>query len=159
MSGNLGVALSTAVATSTFTATTNDPLGYTLGLQASTNPAMKSGSYSIPDYSTTTAPSTWSVGSNTSAFGFSVYGTNVVGGTSTWGTSATGCANTSSTTISTTLKYYGFYTTATTTTKDTATTTPSGDVTTVCYAVAQGTGYYIPAGTYTATITGTATSQ
>ncbi len=154
MSTNLGVATNVAVGTTTWNVKTNSSTGYTLTLAASTNPAMKSGSNSISDYATTTNPSLWSVGANTSKFGFSVNGTDV--NTTTWGT-GNFCNGASTSTVSTTLKYYGFYTTATTTASRAATTTTSGIDTNVCYAVEQN-GFYIPSGVYTATITATATT-
>ncbi len=154
MSNSLGVSSHTAVATSTFTVATNNAIGYTLALNASTNPAMKSGSNYVSDYATTTNPSTWSVASGDARFGFSAFGNDV--NTTTWGTGSF-CNGAATSTISTTLKYYGFYTNATTTATRASTTTPSGVTTTVCYAVQQN-NTYIPSGTYTATITGTATT-
>ncbi len=153
MSNSLGVSVNTAVATTTWNVKTNNALGYTLGVQASTNPAMQSGSNTVKDYATTTMPSTWSV-SNDAKFGFSVLGTDVT--TATWGT-GTYCNAAATSTISTTLKYYGLYTTATTVASRSSTTTPSGVDTTVCYAVEQN-NVYIPSGTYQATVTATATT-
>jgi hypothetical protein len=154
MSTMLGVSTNIAVGTTTFTVATNDPNGYTLGLSASTNPAMKAGSLIIADYATTTMPTLWSVTSGDARFGYSVFGTDV--NTSTWGTGSF-CNGAATSTVPTLLKYYGFYTNATTTASRAATTTPAGVVTTVCYA-AQQNGTYIAGGTYTATITGTATA-
>jgi hypothetical protein len=153
MSRNLGVTASTAVASTTWNVKTNNNLGYALTLAASTNPALKSGTDYVDDYSTTTMPSLWSVTSGTSKFGFSVLGTDV--NTSTWGTDAGNDCINGAHTPSATAKYYGFYTTATTTATRAATTTPSGVDTIVCYAVEQN-GTYIPSGVYTATITATA---
>jgi hypothetical protein len=158
MSTNLGVAQNTAVGTSTFTVATNDPNGYTFTLAASTFPAMQSGSNNVTDYATTTSPTIWSVPATTALFGFSVIGSDITPSGSYWG-SGSFCNGAASSTISTTLKYTGFYNVATTTAKNTSTTTQTGDNTIVCYAVAQGTSYYIPGGTYTATITGTATAN
>lgn len=153
MSTNIGVTSNSAIATTTWNVKTNNSAGYSLTLAASTNPAMQSGGNRIEDYSTTTATSLWSVASGQAKFGFSVYGTDV--STATWGTAGTQCGATS--TPSTTLKYSGFYTTATTTATRSSTTTFAGIDTTVCYAVQQN-NYYIPSGTYTATITATATT-
>jgi len=154
MSTNLSLSQNTAVATSTFTVNTNDSLGYTFQLAASTNPAMQSGSNKIPDFPTTT-PQLWTsgIGSVDSRFGFSVIGNNITGAAGYWGTGSY-CNGASTSTISTTLKYFGFYTTATTTAKNSSTTTPSGNATIVCYAVNQN-NVFIPGGTYTASITGT----
>jgi hypothetical protein len=154
MSRSLGVADHTAVGTTTWTVATNNALGYYLTLAASTNPAMQSGSNTIKDYSTTSMPSTWSVSSGDARFGFSVIGTDV--NTTTWGTGSF-CNGAATSTISTTLKYYGHYTVATTVATRSSTTTPSGVDTTVCHAVEQN-GFYIPSGVYQATITATATT-
>jgi hypothetical protein len=153
MSTDLGVSANTAVATTTWNVKTNNVLGYTLGLAASTNPAMQSGAAIIKDYSTTSMPSTWSV-TNDAKFGFSVLGTDVA--TATWGT-GNFCNGAATSSISTTLKYYGLYTVATTVASRTSTTTTSGTNTTVCYAVEQN-NVYIASGTYTATVTATATT-
>ncbi len=155
MSTNLSVTQNTAVATSTFTVSTNDNIGYTFQLAASTNSAMQSGGNKIADFPTTT-PQTWTsgIGNPDARFGFSVIGSDLAGPASWWG-SGSYCNGASTSTISTTLKYFGFYTTATTTSKNSSTTTPSGDTTIVCYAVNQN-NTYIPSGTYTASITGTA---
>jgi hypothetical protein len=148
-----------AVGTTTFNVVTNDNNGYTLGVSASTRPAMTTGGLSIADYSTTTNPSTWSVASGDARFGFSATGTDV--NTSTWGTgnlcSSAGTATTGTSSVSTTLKYYGFYTTATTVASRAATTTPGGINTGICYAVQQN-NFFISPGTYQAVITGTATA-
>jgi hypothetical protein len=154
MSTSLGVSTNIAVATTTWNVKTNDSNGYTLGLSASTNSAMQSGGNRIADYATTSIPSLWSVASGNAKFGFSVTGTDVT--TATWGTGSF-CNGAATSTVSTTLKYYGFYTTATTTASRSSTTTPSGVDTTVCTAVEQN-GFYIPSGTYTATLTATATA-
>ncbi len=156
MSTNLGVAQDTAVGTSTFTVETNDGNGYTLSLAASTNPAMKSGSNSISDFPNANSPELWSSGlpSSGAVFGFSVLGNDVSPSGGYWG-SGSYCNGNGTSTISTTLKYTGFSTTGTTTAASSSTTTPAGDSTVVCYAVQQN-NFYIPAGSYTANITGTA---
>ncbi len=156
LSTNLGVSQSVAVGTTTWNVKTNDGSGYTLGLAASTNPAMQfSPTVTVDDYSTTTMPSAWSVGANAAKFGFTVFGTDVT--TGTWGTGSF-CNGTATSTVSSTLNYYGFYTTATTVAARAATTTPTGIDTTVCYAVQQGSNFFIPAHIYTATIQATATA-
>jgi hypothetical protein len=146
-----------AVGTTTFTVINTDNNGYTLGLSASTRPAMTSGGLSIPDYSTTTNPSSWSVASGDARFGFSATGTDVsssIWGSGTFCNASTGVATS---TVSSSLKYYGFYTTATTVATRASSTTPGGDNTIVCYAVQQNNFFVTPA-TYQAVITGTATA-
>ena len=154
MSNSLGVSVNVAVATTTWNIKTNSGLGYAMTVAASTNPAMKSGSLYVDDYSTTTMPSTWSVASGAAKFGFTATGTDV--STATWGT-GNYCNGSATSTVNTTKKYYGFHTTATTTSTRASTTTPSGIDTTICYAVEQN-GMYIGSGVYTATITATATT-
>ncbi len=155
MSTSLGVSANTAVATTTWNVKTNSAGGYTLGLQASTNPAMQTGGgITIDDFATSSGPQLWSVSSGNAKFGFSVYGTDV--SSAKWG-AGTSCTGAATSTVSTVLKYSGFYTTATTTAQRTSTTTTAGIDTTVCYAVEQN-GFYIPSGLYTATITATATT-
>lgn len=155
MSTALGVAQDTAVGTTTWNVKTNNAAGYTLALRASTAPAMQATttSNSIPDYGTATT-TTWDVTSGNSAFGYSVFGTGV--STGAWGTGTT-CG--SATHVpSATLKYKGFTTSDFTVLTRTSTTTTAGIDTTVCYAVEQDT-FYIPSGTYQATITATATAS
>ena len=152
MSTALGVSQSTAIGTTTWTVNTNDSAGYTLGINATTSPAMQSGASTIADYQTG-APNTWSVTSGTAAFGYSVFGTDSPTGTWGTGTQCAGAADTNSTT----LKYKGFTTSPFVVAQRAATTTPTGISTTVCYAVQQN-NFYVPSGTYTATIVATATA-
>lgn len=155
MSNNLGVAINTAIATTTWNVKTNNALGYTLTLSASTDPAMRvSPTVYVEDFPEIVTPALWStLPSATTGFGYSAYGTDV--STGTWGTGAN-CGATS--TPSTSLKYAGFVTgTGITVATRSATTTTSGIDTTVCYAVEQK-GVYLDSGTYTSTITATATT-
>ncbi len=154
MSRSIGVAADTAVASTTWTVRTNNITGYNLTLKATSSPAMKNNASStvyVSDFSTTT-PTTWSVPSASSSFGFSAYGTDV--NTTTWGTG--GDCQASAHTPSATLKYSAFTTSTSSVVATRAYTTPyAGIATVVCYAVGQNT-YYIPSGTYTATIVATA---
>jgi hypothetical protein len=154
MSATLGVAQNSAVGTTTWTVITNDVAGYTLSVNATNTPAMKTGSASVADYQTTGTPNTWSVSSGNAAFGYSAFGTDVP--TGTWGTGALCSGASGPNATSTTLKYEGFTTSPFQVASRAATTTPSGIATTVCYAVEQN-NVFIPSGTYTATIVATAT--
>lgn len=154
MSTSLGVAANTAIATTTWNVKTNNNLGYSLTVAASTNPAMQvSATQVINDFASST-PALWStLPSGRSEFGYSAFGTDV--STATYGTGSS-CGATS--TPSTSLKYRGFTTSASPTIATrSATTTPSGIDTTICYAVEQK-NVYIASGLYTATITATATT-
>jgi hypothetical protein len=167
MSNYLGVTNNTAIGSSTFRVITNDTDGYTLGVKASTNPAMQTGSDIIDDVATTTSPLLWAaaVGTGEAKFGFSVFSTSSAADVNTtkWGTASAGgqsCSEATST-PSTSLKYSGFYTWAgagTTTATRAATTTTTGSHIVICYAVEQDT-FFIPSGIYTATITGTAVAN
>ncbi|HRH26111.1 MAG TPA: hypothetical protein PLF31_01415 [Candidatus Paceibacterota bacterium] len=148
MSRNLGVAADTAIATTTWNVKTNNALGYALYVKSTSTPAMNSGSNSIPNYQTG-SPNTWTV-TAASAFGYSAFGTDVP--TGTWGTGSTcGAAHVPSAT----LNYKGFTTSDFSVATRAATTTTAGVDTTICYAVEQDT-FYIPSGTYIATIVATA---
>jgi hypothetical protein len=160
MSTAIGLAQNTAVATSTFTVTTNDYLGYTLKLNASsTLPAMTSASSSIPDATATPTQYPGVVPAASSTFAFSAYSTNTTDvPAATWETGghATGCAN-GANTPSATLKYRGFNGgTGITVASNTSTTTTAGTPIVVCYMAAQN-GVYIPSGSYNATVTATVT--
>ncbi len=154
MSTNLGVATHVAVATTTWTVITNNGTGYNFSVQASTQPAMQSGGNSVTDYHTGN-PSIWTPTTTFAYFGYSATGTRV--STATWGT-GNFCNGASTSTVGASLKYKGFTTSAAQVLNHTATTTPSGDFTTICYAVEQK-DTFLPSGTYTATITATATAN
>jgi hypothetical protein len=153
MSTNLGIAANTAVATSTWNVKTNNNLGYSLAVRASTLPAMQASSTAlIPDYQTG-VPALWNVVPGTAGFGYSVYGVDV--STGTWGSGSSCSAATS--TPNATLKYRGFTTSDYVIAIHNSTTTPTGADSNLCYAVEQD-NFYINSGTYTATITATATT-
>jgi hypothetical protein len=149
MSQSLGVTNNTAIATTTWNVKTNSSSGYALYVKATSSPAMNSGSNSIPNYQTG-APDTWTVTSAT-AFGYSAFGTDTP--TGTWGTGSS--CGASAHVPSASLKYKGFTTSDFSVATRSSTTTTTGVDTTVCYAVEQDT-FYIPSGTYIATIVATA---
>ena len=152
MSTDLGVSQDTAVGTTTWNVKTNNSAGYTLAVRATSTPAMQSPTNSIADYQTG-SPNTWSVSSGNAAFGYSAFGTDV--NTGTWG-SASVCS-TGAHVPNSSLNYKGFTTSDFTIASRAATTTTAGINTSVCYAVEQDT-FYIPSGTYKATIIATATA-
>jgi hypothetical protein len=120
---------------------------------------MQNASSSVDDYSTATT-TTWLVPAQSAAFGFSAYGEDVTAvPTTPWGTVGAGlCASsTNSHAPSTSLKYLGFTTNASSPeiARRSATTTFAGSTTTVCFAVEQNQ-FFIPSGSYTATIIATA---
>lgn len=158
MSTAITVAQNTATASTTFRVATNDYLGYTLKLNASSSaPAMQSASSTIPDVTTTPTLYASLIPANTYGFGFSVYSTSSPSdvATSTWGTQVSGCSN-GTNVPSATLKYRGFSgNTQITIASNAATTTIAGNAIVVCYVAAQNNSF-IPSGSYTATITATA---
>jgi hypothetical protein len=159
MSQSLGITANTAIATSSWTVITNSSAGYTVAVKASTDPAMQTGGGDVvADYTEAVSgtPDTWSVPSGAAEFGYSAFSSSGRVATTTWGT-GTQCSSTANV-PSTTLKYIDFDTSDRTIASHTATTTPSGDSISLCYAVEQD-GFLIADGTYTATITATATTQ
>lgn len=156
MSTIMGVAANSAIGTTTWTVITNNALGYTLAVNATSTPAMQATTTSttIADYQTG-APNTWSVTSGNAAFGYSAFGTDVP--TGTWGTGAICSGAGGPNATSTTLKYKGFTTSPFTVATRSATTTTTGVSTTVCYGAEQN-NFFIPSGTYQATIVATATT-
>ena len=161
LSPGISISQNTSVATSTFVVSTNDYLGYSLNLTASTTaPAMQSASSSIPDVTVTPTLYSSLIPANSYGFGFSAYSTTSPSNvpTGTWGTQTTGCANGAGV-PSTGLLYRGFAgNTPILVASNSSTTTPAGTAVVVCYVVGQNNSY-IPSGSYTATITATATTK
>lgn len=156
MSPNISMSANGSIGSTAWTVRTNSPTGYTLALKASASPALVSGANSFADYTEAVngTPEVWSVPSGNKEFGFSVYGTDVAGGTPVWGTGA-GCG--SSGTPLGTMRYVGFETTDKTVSSTSTVTPVAGSTTNVCFAAEQD-GIYAASGTYTATITATATT-
>ncbi len=155
---NLGISNNTAIASTTWNVKTNDPSGYSLFIKnASTTPALKGVPSTIgnfADYTQTVSevPDTWAVDSNTYQFGYSVYGTDV--STGTYGNDVTcGAAGVPGGT----LKYRYASTTNILAATRSSTTTTAGINTVACWAAGQN-GVYAPGGSYSATITATATA-
>lgn len=147
-------ATSTGGGNSPWTVKTNDTDGWTFTVAASQNPALQSATRKIDNWQPSTSTS-WHA-TNTAAFGFAVFGDDVR--TDSWGTD-TNCTSTESGKPSTTLFWRGFNSTnAVTVVTSNATTSAAGSNIYLC-AVAEQNQYYIADGTYTATITGTATQQ
>ncbi|MBP9771685.1 MAG: hypothetical protein KBD16_02050 [Candidatus Pacebacteria bacterium] len=155
MSQNLGVSADTAVGSAVWNVKTNNAAGYTLAVKATTSPALASGANSVADYTPAVAatPETWSVSSGTAEFGFSAFGTHI--STGTWGTDSDCIA--AAHVPSAGLKYRDFDTSDITIGTSAATTTTAGIDSTVCFAAEQD-GFYIPSGTYQATVVATATT-
>lgn len=158
MEPSISLTSNKSIGTSSWSVATNSNTGYSLAVKASTNPALKNGTTDqFTDYTEATpdTPETWSVSSGQKEFGYSAYGTDVLD--ATWGTH-NDCGNTSTGVVSTGSKYLGFSTTDFTIATHSGVTTPSGVVTNICFAAEQN-GVYAQSGSYTATITATATAS
>lgn len=154
----LSTTQNSAVGSATWTVTTNNQAGYTLDVEASTDPALQDSgtSESFADYSEAVAgtPETWSV-SSAYEFGFSARGSDVP--TGTWGTDTDCIAG--SDVPSAALNWRGFDgTTDIEIASASSETGTSGTASTLCVATEQDS-VFAPSGTYTATITATATVQ
>jgi hypothetical protein len=154
----LSTTQNSAVGSATWTVTTNNQAGYTLDVEASTDPALQDSgtSETFADYTEGTpgTPDTWSV-SSAYEFGFSGYGTDVP--TGTWGTDTDCIAG--SDVPSAALNWRGFDgTTDIEIASASSETGTSGTASTLCVATEQE-GIFAPSGTYQATITATATVQ
>ncbi len=141
-----------------WTVTTDDPLGYTLALSASTDPALTSSDDGFSNYITAsvgTPDFIWSVAADHSEFGFTPEGSDI---TSTYKDDGSNCATGSLDTgsrcwdsITTTQKIIASASSA---------NNPTGTGTTVRLRAEVGTSHGgQKAGNYTATITGTAIAQ
>lgn len=74
-----GVSGGTANGSTTFTVITDSPSGYSVGLKAASDPALKSISYSFANYTADSNPDyTWSIAATSSEFGFSPEGSDIV---------------------------------------------------------------------------------
>ena len=157
MAPNISIVANGSIGSAVWTVVTNAALGYTLAVHDSTDPALKQGAVdSFANYTETVlgTPEVWSVGSGAKEFGYSAFGTDSA--TATWGT-GTSCGSAGAPTG--TEKYQGFAATPTDKTIATrAVVTPvAGIATTICFA-AQQNAIFASSGTYTATITATATT-
>lgn len=154
MSPNMGAGVSSSIGSSSWLVKTNNTAGYKLDVKASASPALVSGANSFADYTEASngVPEVWSVPSGAKEFGYSAYGNDTA--TATWGTGA-GCGGSGAPLG--TMKYVGFETTDKTIATVGTPTPYAGTTTNICFAVEQDT-IYAPAGTYTATITATATT-
>jgi hypothetical protein len=151
---NLSTSQNSAVGSTTWVVTTNNDLGYTLSLSATSFDALRTASGTKFTDVASTTPAAWSV-SNAYKFGFSVLGPHV--NTSIFGTD-TDCVN-GANVPSATLLWRGFAsTTPIAVASSSAVTQTTGTSTTMCVATEQN-GVFAPSGTYNATITATAVTN
>lgn len=173
MSPNLGITANSSTGYSSWIVKTNNTAGYKLDVKSLTDPALKSGvTNNLADYTETAGtcsnvahttkatcvgaeiwtptPETWSISSSTKEFGYSAYGPDVP---VKWGTTAVNCGTAGS--PNPLLKYVGFTTKDNTIATLGSVTPVSGVTTNICFQ-AQQNSVYADSGTYTATITATA---
>ena len=149
----LGTGINTSIGSAAWTVKTNNTIGYKLDVKAGASPALVNGGFSFADYTegAVGTPEAWSVAVGAKEFGYSARGADVP---AAWGTGSdcgTGILPNA------TLKYVGFKTTDKTVATKASPTPYIGELTTVCFAVEQD-GVFAQSGTYTATITATATT-
>lgn len=160
--GNLSVSTNELAAGGTWNVTTNDVDGYTLAVSSATDAAMQhdvtADEFTDFNWDSTNdgnvTPAAWDAnkGSGVYVFGFSAYGDDV---SASYGTGIA-CGTT---TIPTDLNYAAFESTnLIQIASSTAPTSAAGTDATVCFAAEQ-VGVFAPSGSYTATITVTATTQ
>jgi len=159
LSPNISVTQDTSVGSSTWTVITNSTGGYALEFTTASTNALTNGSDTFTDVTTTT-PIAWAEVADSYIWGYSAYGDDVA--TSTWGDD-TACGTAGASALTTSLNYAGFVTTVASTTNAalsaTDPTSQTGTETVLCIAAEQGANVFAPNGAYTATVTGTATTQ
>jgi len=154
--GNMSATVNTvtnAAAGASWNVKTNSQDGWKLELNASGDNCLTTGSESFTDYTeaSTGTPDAWSV-TNAYEFGFNVEGTYITSGTGKWGT-GTDCATQAN------KKYMGFEgSTKINVGTNSSETNQSGEDIIMCVAAEQDT-VYAPSGSYSCTVTGTATSN
>ncbi len=144
-----------ATASYSATVTTDNAGGYSLYVQASTDPALKSGANSFLDYSPASEnipDFAWSVLANTSEFGFTPEGTDVAqkfldNGLDTCATSSSDTADSC---------WYGFSTSTENIATASSPNTPLGVETTIKLQAESGSSNSQAAGAYQATVTASA---
>ena len=139
-----------------WTVITDNPAGYSLSIKAGSSPALTAGSESVSDYSPGGAVPdySWSVGATASAFGFSPEGADTASRYLDNGTSCgVGASN------ATDQCWDGFSATDRTIAQSSTSNTPSGVATTVKLKAEVGADKTQTTGSYTATLTVTATAR
>jgi len=148
-----GVTGGTATGTFSATVITDNPAGYSLYVNASTSPALKSSSYSFADYTPATAGTpdyVWSVGVSASEFGFSPEGSDI---SQTFKDNGVSCAT--STQDGADKCWYSFSTTSRQISQAYSVNYPLGTMTAIKLQAQAGSSRAQEAGTYSAIITTT----
>ena len=145
----------TASGTAVWIVTTNNPAGYSLTVKADTSPALQSGSNSFANYTTAgvNPDYPWSVGASASEFGFSPEGSDISSAYKDDGAScATGALDTAS------ACWDSVTPSDKTVSQRASSNSPGGTQTTLRFRAEAGSSAAIPAGSYSAIITVTATA-
>lgn len=152
-----GIGPGTATSDATWTVTTDNVAGYRLSLKATTAPALQSGANSFADYTPAesgTPDFTFTIAATSSEFGFSPEGTNLV---QKFKDNGSVCNTGSNDTAD--RCWYNFATSDETVVNSSSSNHPSGTATTVKFQAQIGSSAAQTAGTYTATIIATATTN
>lgn len=148
-----GMTASSATGSAAWNVKTDNPAGYSLSVQASTSPALKSaGDASFADYAPGGTPSfAFTVSSGTSAFGFTPEGSDIATAYKDDGAACnTGSGDTAD------KCWDGFSTSPKIIATRTSASTPNGATTTLKVRAEVGSSYLQEAGAYTAELTVTA---
>ena len=150
-----GIVVSNVASSTVVNVTTDSYGGYELTIKASTSPALTSGSYYFNDYTPASVDPDYAfaVSANDSEFGFAVSGTDVI---QRYRNNGSACNAGSFSTASTC--WEGLSTTPITVAERHSSNHPSGTDTTFYYQAGIGTNKIQEAGTYSASITITATA-
>lgn len=156
-----GMTGGTGSGSATWTVTSNNTSGFSLALKASTAPAMQKGTDNFADYTEATAGTpdyTWSVAAADSEFGYTVEPATVADTAQFLKDNGTVCGG--SGTLNTANACWTKFTTSDVTVVNrTTATSGTGEAEVVKFQAQSGASHYQPAGTYTATITATATTN
>ncbi len=151
-----GLTGGTSSGSAVWTVTTDDPAGYAVSIKSSTNPALKSSTFgsSFSDYTPASDPDfAFTLPTTQSRFGFSPEGTDIVQKYKDNGSICnTGASDT------TDACWDGLNTTGTTIAQSATSNHPSGTPTTVKFRAGSGTAKIQDTGSYSATVTVTATA-
>lgn len=150
-----GISGGTTDGTISWNVMTDNPGGYTLSARSATEPALKSGEYSVSDFSpveVNTPDFEWSIDQDDAEFGFSPEGSDVVlkFKDDGFGTCGTGSQN------STNKCWYNFKTSNETVSQSSSNNNPSGSTTELKLKAQVGNSRFQPEGNYTAQIIVTA---
>lgn len=150
-----GVSGGNSTGQSSWTITTDDPAGYQLTVQATSTPAMRSASSSVPDYVPAGSDPDFNFTylSTASVFGFSPEGMDII---SRFKDNGSICNSGSSDTAD--RCWDGFSTTPKVIAQSAAANHPNGTATTIKYEVGIGTNKIQDAGTYQSSVIVTATA-